>query len=121
MFRKLNGSGARPSWRSSLGRFGEISTAPKPRSRIPSLCKSAKRPTRRSSAPTGERDLSASRASPDGSAQPTAIPDLGICGLRPTDAAIRKVDKAVTRFVEEPRSQHPGRELWIRRGIGPQF
>src|ERR1700674_1116544 len=45
----------------------------------------------------------------DGSAQPTKIPDLGICGLSPTGAAIRKVDKAVARFVEEPRSQHHGR------------
>jgi hypothetical protein len=108
---KVERLGARLSWRSSLGRFGEISTAPQPRSRIPSLCKSAKRPIRRSSAPTGERAPSASRASPDGSAQPTTIPDLGICGLRPTGAAIRKVDKAVARFVEEPRSQHPGRAL----------
>ena len=86
---KVERLGARLSWRSSLGRFGEISTAPQPRSRIPSLCKSAKRPTRRSSAPTGERARSASRASPDGNAQPTTIPDPGSCGLRPTGAAIR--------------------------------
>ena len=118
---KVERLGARLSCRSSLGRFGEISTAPQPRSRIPSLCKSAKRPTRRSSAPTGERALSASRASPDGSVQPITIPDPASCGLVRPATRFVKVDKAVTRFVEEPRSQHPGRELWIRRGIGPQF
>ena len=103
--------GARLSWHSSLGRFGEMSTAPQPRSRIPSLCKSAKRPARRSSAPTGERALSASRASPDGSAQPTTIPDLGICGLRPTGAAVRKSRQGGHAFCGRARSQHPGRAL----------
>ena len=47
------------------------------------------------------------------------IPAAAVC-VRPAPRFVR-VDKAVMRLVEEPRSKHPGRELWIRRGIGPQF
>ena len=32
-----------------------------------------------------------------------------------------KGDRAATRFVEEPQSQYPGRDLWIHRGIDPRF
>jgi hypothetical protein len=35
--------------------------------------------------------------------------------------AVVKGDKAATRFVEEPRSQYPGRDFWIHRGIDPRF
>jgi hypothetical protein len=44
-----------------------------------------------------------------------SAPRPGLC--------IARLHKAVKHFAfaEEPQSLHPGRELWIHRGIGPQF
>jgi hypothetical protein len=44
-----------------------------------------------------------------------SVPRSGLC--------IARLDNAVKyfAFAEEPQLLHPDRQLWIHRGIGPQF